>query len=848
MRKSVYDTDEDGIVDEAEAINDGTNYATASDIKETVDASHTQNTDTKLDEGGANEVSASEIDTALGQAHTQDTDTKLDEGGANEVSASQAKTGYTHSQVSSGNPHNVSKSNVGLGSVPNLNTTDAVNKAHDQNTDTNTSSDDFAIGDGTDTDKTITAQNGDGSEPKLKYNSALNKWQYTDNGTDWFDFGVAQGGAGSGDMLKSTYDTDEDGIVDKAETIDDGAGNSKTAAQVKSHIDSTSNPHSVSKSDVGLSNVDNKSEATIISDVKADEDVSDAISKKHTQNTDTKLNEGGANEVTAINAKDAVTKKHTQNTDTKLDEGGANEVSASQAKTGYTHSQVSSGNPHSVSKSDVGLGNVPNSDTTDAIFKAHTQNTDTGTNQNTFAIGDGADIDKTIEANNGDANAPAIKYNSATNKWQYANDGENWNDIGSGASSGDMLKSTYDTDEDGIVDKAETIDDGAGNAKTAAQIKSHIDSTANPHSVSKSDVGLSNVDNKSEATIISDVKADEDVSDAISKKHTQGTDQALDTGGANEVSASQAKTGYTHSQVSSGNPHGVDKSDVSLGSVPNLNTTDAVNKAHDRSHAIDSSDDHTSTITENNLIDADANGLPDDSGLAVSDASDAISKKHTQNTDTNTSSDDFAIGDGTDTTKTITAQNGDENTPQIRYNSSANAWQYTDNGVDWFDFGVTSGGAGSGDMTKATYDSDEDGIVDEAEAINDGTYSADGQTVLTSSLEFVIDGGGEEIATGIQGDLQVPFDCAIVEAVLLADQSGSIVVDIWKDTYANFPPLVGDSITASAKPTISSTTKDQDSTLTSWTKTISAGDILRFNVDSVTTIERCTVILKVIKS
>lgn len=31
--------------------------------------------------------------------------------------------------------------------------------------------------------------------------------------------------------------------------------------------------------------------------------------------------------------------------------------------------------------------------------------------------------------------------------------------------------------------------------------------------------------------------------------HAQGTDQALDTGGANEVSAAQAKTGYDHSQA-----------------------------------------------------------------------------------------------------------------------------------------------------------------------------------------------------------------------------------------------------------------------------------------------------------
>ena len=51
---------------------------------------------------------------------------------------------------------------------------------------------------------------------------------------------------------------------------------------------------------------------------------------------------------------------HDKNKDTKLDEGGANEVTAAQAKTAYTHSQVTSGNPHTVTKTEVGLGNVTN--------------------------------------------------------------------------------------------------------------------------------------------------------------------------------------------------------------------------------------------------------------------------------------------------------------------------------------------------------------------------------------------------------------------------------------------------------------------------------------------------------
>ncbi len=115
-------------------------------------------------------------------------------------------------------------------------------------------------------------------------------------------------------------------------------------------------------------------------------------------------------------------------------------------------------------------------------------------------------------------------------------------------------------------------------------------------------------------------------------------------------------------------------------------------------------------------------------------------------------------------------------------------------------------------------------------------------------IEIIIDGGGAEIGTGEHGHLMVDWDCEIEQVTLLADQSGSIVIDIWNDDYADYPPADGDSITASAPPTISGAIKSQDSTLTGWTKTIAAGDILAFNVDSVSTIERVSVVLKVVRT
>jgi hypothetical protein len=113
------------------------------------------------------------------------------------------------------------------------------------------------------------------------------------------------------------------------------------------------------------------------------------------------------------------------------------------------------------------------------------------------------------------------------------------------------------------------------------------------------------------------------------------------------------------------------------------------------------------------------------------------------------------------------------------------------------------------------------------------------------AITFAIDGGGSPLTTGIKADVYVPYACTITAVTMLADQSGSCVVDIWKDTYANYPPTGADSITASAKPTISSATKSQDTTLTGWTTSITAGNTLRFNIDSVSTITRLVLTLTV---
>lgn len=117
---------------------------------------------------------------------------------------------------------------------------------------------------------------------------------------------------------------------------------------------------------------------------------------------------------------------------------------------------------------------------------------------------------------------------------------------------------------------------------------------------------------------------------------------------------------------------------------------------------------------------------------------------------------------------------------------------------------------------------------------------------------YIMSGGGAQLSTGLQGSITVPFNALITSVSLIADQAGSVVLDIWKTPYSSYAPpthpAVGDSITASALPTLTSATKYTDSTMTGWTKVITANDVLAFNINSVTNITRLEVCLTVTKT
>jgi hypothetical protein len=128
--------------------------------------------------------------------------------------------------------------------------------------------------------------------------------------------------------------------------------------------------------------------------------------------------------------------------------------------------------------------------------------------------------------------------------------------------------------------------------------------------------------------------------------------------------------------------------------------------------------------------------------------------------------------------------------------------------------------------------------------VNDVSGYIDNPSAV-GSIGLVIDGGGSVPALGQKGFIQIPFACTITGWTMIADVSGSAQITVSKGTYASFPTLT--SIVASLPPVLTSTQKNTSTTLTGWTTSVVAGDIIGFNLDSVATLTRVILQLQILR-
>ena len=105
-------------------------------------------------------------------------------------------------------------------------------------------------------------------------------------------------------------------------------------------------------------------------------------------------------------------------------------------------------------------------------------------------------------------------------------------------------------------------------------------------------------------------------------------------------------------------------------------------------------------------------------------------------------------------------------------------------------------------------------------------------------ITVVIDGAGAAPAADTKTYVRVPYSGTITGWHIAGDVSGSCVIDVWKDTFGNFPPTVADTIAGTEKPTLSEEQTASDTDLTTWTTSVTAGDWIGINVDSASTLTK----------
>lgn len=96
-------------------------------------------------------------------------------------------------------------------------------------------------------------------------------------------------------------------------------------------------------------------------------------------------------------------------------------------------------------------------------------------------------------------------------------------------------------------------------------------------------------------------------------------------------------------------------------------------------------------------------------------------------------------------------------------------------------------------------------------------------------IQITIDGKPD---TGFLLDFQVPYNITITDWTIISTYATSIVFDLWRDAYANYPPTVEDTQVGDQKPALSSEFKVTSSTLTHWTADWNLNDLVRVNIDS----------------
>jgi hypothetical protein len=113
-------------------------------------------------------------------------------------------------------------------------------------------------------------------------------------------------------------------------------------------------------------------------------------------------------------------------------------------------------------------------------------------------------------------------------------------------------------------------------------------------------------------------------------------------------------------------------------------------------------------------------------------------------------------------------------------------------------------------------------------------------SMTAATLAIIIDGNGNVIIPGVKGNLPVSWSGKIIGWEMIGDLAGSTVVDILKGDPVHAIPYA--SITGGNKPELTAVDAAQGD-VAGWDIDLLPGDVLRYSVESLSTIRRLTVAL-----
>ena len=567
---------------------------------------------------------------------------------ANAIVANTAKVGITpeqtnaillandHRVITAGNPHQVTKADVGLGNVPNVDFTDDITHllslnqigsglTQEQLTIIDNSSTHIATVTGN-PHQVTKADVGLSNVPNVDFSSTINlntTARHTHNNKSILDlvdaaFTIDHANAISANTLKvgitpaqanaivantakvGITPAQANAIVANTAKVGITPEQSATITLVDAHITTVSgNPHQVTKAEVGLGLVPNHDFTAEVNANTAKVGITPEQANAIVLNTAKVGVTIQQADAIVVNTAHSDTKSGNPHQVTKADVGFGNVTNVdftNITNLSDIHRKLVVGNPHNVTKAEVGLGNVPDIDFTDNITNIETHVTTIAGNPHNVTkaevgLGNVPNVDCTNASNitTGILPTSVLTPLAITDVYPVANEAEMLSLIvqkGDIAVRTDLNKSyinrtdtnTTMTDWQELMTPTDTILSVNGQVGTVVLTTAHIAEGSNLY---YTEARVSANPNVSANTVNRHNHTNKSILDATTASFT--TEQASDIIVNNDkigitlAQIDSINNAETHRAIIAGNPHQVTKADVGLGNVPNHDFTAEVN-------------------------------------------------------------------------------------------------------------------------------------------------------------------------------------------------------------------------------------------------------------------------------